>query len=177
MVVFVLIAVVLNYVFSFFPVLHHTRRCLETCQAIVYPICLNMVIVTAVYPGTALHRGTAFAACHHHCTTRLWVLHRLISGGPCAMTPCGIYLNGSKDRPMPGSRGSTTIWPVPKPWSTCQNMSHQCTQSPLRPPTVRCPCMVVTLHCGPTTCSALVPRCLLPSIDESWALTDGKDHN
>lgn len=134
-------------------------------------------MATAVCPGIAWHSGTASAVYRRRCTSRPWVPHRPISAAPCVTTLCGSYLSGSKDRHTPGSQGSTTIWPVPKPWSTCRNMLHQATQSPPRPLTAPCPCMAATLRCDPTTCSVLVQRCLLPSTGETWALTDDTGHN
>lgn len=158
---------------SFSPASHRTRRCLETCQAIGYPICLIMAMATAVCPGIAWHSGTASAVCRHHCTTRPWVPRRLISAAPCVMTPCGSCMSGSKGRPTAGSRGSTATWPVPRPWSTCQSTPCQATPSPPRLPTAPCPCTAATLRCEPTTWTALIPRFPLLSTEETWALTDG----
>lgn len=133
-------------------------------------------MATAVCPGIAWHSGTASAAYRRRCTTRPWVPRRLTSAAPCATTPCGSYLSGSKGRPTPGSQDSTATWPVPKPWSTCRNMLHRATPSPPRPPMAPCPCTVATLRCDPTTCTVPVRRCPHPSIEETWALTDGSGH-
>lgn len=99
---------------SFFSVSHHTRRCLGTCPAIGYSTCLSMERPTAVFPGTALHSGTASAVSRRLCT-RPWVPRQWISAGPCVTTPCGICSSGSRDRPTPGSQDSTTTCPAPRP--------------------------------------------------------------
>lgn len=134
-------------------------------------------MATAVYPEIVSHSGTASAVYRRRCTSRRWVPRWPTSAAPCATTPCGSYLNGSSDSRTQGIRGSTTTWPVPKPWSTCRSTLHRATPSRRRPRTAPCPCTEGTPPWDPTTCSVLVQRCLLPSTGETWALTDDTDHN
>lgn len=171
-----LLLILYGHFFYFFSVSHHTRRCLGTCQAIGYNTCLSMEKPTAVFPGTALHSGTASAVSRRLCT-RPWVPRRWISAGPCVTTPCGIYSSGSRDRPTPGSQDFTTTCPAPKPWWTCRNTLSRCIRSHPPPPMARSPCTGATPRCDPTACSVLVRRCLLPSTEEIRALRDGRGHS
>lgn len=130
----------------------------------------------AVCPGIAWHSGTASAACPHRYMTRPWVLQWLRNAAPCAMTPCGSCTSGSKGRPTAGSQGCTAIWPVPKPWSTCQSMLHRATPSPPRPPMAPCRCTAATLQWDLTTWATLALKFPLPSSEETWLLRDGRGH-